>query len=146
MFQTYWNTLAFSPFVPGQTFSKIDSLLWILPYFFYISPKSPGFTKIRQYRQSGAQNRGFSAIGDLSPGPNSYRQLYVQNRGFGDISPEMLTLLAEGICIWLAMAKELRRAPLCCDISGISTALLRATSKRNRLKQLILFWDKVHHW
>ena len=92
MFQTYWNTLAFSPFVPGQTFSKIDSLLWILPYYFYISPKSPGFTKIRQYRQSGAQNRGFSAIGDLSPGPNSYRQLYVQNRGFGDISPEMATL------------------------------------------------------
>ena len=31
----------------------------------------------------------------------------------------------------------------CCDIS---TALVRATSKRNRLKQLILFWDKVHHW
>ena len=42
---------------------------------------------------SGAQNRRFSAIGDLSPGQKIYRQARVQNRGFGDKSPEMLTLI-----------------------------------------------------
>ena len=41
---------------------------------------------------SRAQNRGFSAIGDLSPGQILHRHGGVQNRGFGEKSPEMLTL------------------------------------------------------
>ena len=39
-----------------------------------------------------AQNRGISAIGDISPAQIFHRQREAQNRGFGDISPEMATL------------------------------------------------------
>ena len=57
-----------------------------------ISPKSQGFSRIRQYRHFEAQNRGISAIGDISPAQIFHRQREAQNRGFGDISPEMATL------------------------------------------------------
>ena len=57
------------------------------------------FAKIARFYQnspispiSGAQNRRFLAIGDLSPGQKFYRHAWVRNRGFGDKSPEMLTL------------------------------------------------------
>ena len=58
-----------------------------------ISPKSQGFSRIRQYRHFEAQNRGISAIGDISPAQIFHRQREAQNRGFGDISPDLLTLL-----------------------------------------------------
>ena len=57
-----------------------------------ISPKSQGLSRICQYRHFEAQNRGISAIGDISPAQIFHRQREAQNRGFGDISPEMATL------------------------------------------------------
>ena len=51
--------------------------------FSRISPKSPILE---------VENRGFSALGDLSPGQISDRQLEAKNRGFGDKSPDLLTL------------------------------------------------------
>ena len=52
--------------------------------FSRISPKSPILE---------VENRGFSALGDLSPGQISDRQLEAKNRGFGDKSPDLLTLV-----------------------------------------------------
>ena len=65
-----------------------------------ISPKSQGFSRIRQYRHFEAQNRGISAIGDISPAQIFHRQREAQNRGFGDISPEMATLILLLQCVY----------------------------------------------
>ena len=58
-------------------FAKIARFYWNLPI-------SPLFK---------AQNRGNSAIGDISPAHIFHRQIEAQNRGFGEKSPEMATLI-----------------------------------------------------
>ena len=55
--------------------------------FSRISPKSPILE---------VENRGFSALGDLSPGQISDRQMEAKNRGFDDKSPDLLTLESSG--------------------------------------------------
>ena len=83
----------FFGFVPGPSYLKIASFLWIFPSISSIFRQNRqvllDFANIANFE---AQNRGNLAIGDTSPAQIFHRQRVAQNRGFGEKSPEMLTL------------------------------------------------------
>ena len=93
--------LIFSEFLLVFSWSKLSKIcLEKLSFFFEFAQFCLYFAEIaRIYWNSPisplleAQNRGISAIGDISPAQIFHRQREAQNRGFGDISPDLLTLL-----------------------------------------------------